>query len=452
MDDIDNIRSIVKEELLKTFGQEILYAKDCQILSVSILQKTNRQISSSTLKRLFGIIHSPYNLSKYTLDTLAIYLNYTNWDALKNSFADSKPSFSEQDYWTLLKKRIQIVSSHSLTSMKAKLGNQFSDFQGREFAINKFETFLNSPYLATAFIAPGGYGKTTIVAQLVELFFTGPHARYPKDIVCLVDGSILTNLVNLNLEVVRLKNIIEFEQRNSFSIYFRKHPEQVKGRFVLIIESLYQIYHQEEKLNNFIENLMDLVSAYEDVSWFKLLITCRPDNWKNFSNLILKNPHLESKWFDVHFGGSATDSINVPLLSKSEIMYFLNKRHSAKRVEQFKFHYPDVTETFNNPYLLQLFSTIQNPKGIHTDLELLDYFVSEKILTEPYLEEKSTIISAFFKFSNYLKKSSSVNKADLPTSAEYSCAYRELIFNNLLYEFTISGQLSVSENLCEIFQ
>ena len=28
-----NIRSIVKEELLKTFGQEIIYAKDCQILS-----------------------------------------------------------------------------------------------------------------------------------------------------------------------------------------------------------------------------------------------------------------------------------------------------------------------------------------------------------------------------------------------------------------------------------
>ena len=180
----------------------------------------------------------------------------------------------------------------------------FPDFQVREFAIKKFESFLNSPLTATAFIAPGGYGKTTIVAQLVEIFFTGPHARYPNDIVCLVDGSILLNLINLNLEVVRLKNIFEFEQRNSFSVYFRKHPEQVRGRFVLIIESLYQIYHQEEKLNHFVENLMDIVSAYEDVSWFKLLITCRPDNWKSFSNLILKDPHLESMWFDVHFGGS----------------------------------------------------------------------------------------------------------------------------------------------------
>ena len=54
--------------------------------------------------------------------------------------------------------------------------------------------------------------------------------------------------------------------------------------------------------------------------------------------------------------------------------------------------------------MLQLFSTNQNPKGIYTDLELLDYFVIEKILIEPYLEEKSAFISAFFKLSNFANR------------------------------------------------
>ncbi len=435
----DNIRSIVKDEFFKKLGQEIIYAKDCQSLSISILQKTNRQISITTLKRLFGIVQSRYKPSKYTLDSLAIYLDYRDWEDLNKSYLTRIAGLTEPDYWTLLKSRIQQVTNRSLKSMKAKLGDQYSDFQVREFAVKKFEAFLDSPQIATAFIAPGGYGKTSIATQLTELFFTGPDARYPGDIVCLVDGSILVNLVNLNLEVVRLKNIVDFQQRKSFSNYFRKHPEEVKGRFVLIIDSLCQTYHQEDKLNLLVENLMDMVSAYEDVSWFKLMVTCIPGDWKKFSYLVLKHPHLESKWFGVHFGGTAGDSINVPLLSRSEIMYFLGKRHSAKMIERFKFYYPDVTQVFNIPYMLHLFSNNQNLKGIHSDLELLDYFVSNKVLTEPYLEEKSGIINSFFRLSGSARQNSVVKKADLALSSDYGIAYKELIASNVFYEFTIRG-------------
>jgi len=445
MCELDNIRSIIKGEFLRKLGQEIIYAKDCQVLSISILQKTNRQISITTLKRLFGIIHSRYKPSKYTLDSLAIYLDYRDWEDLKKSTPDPGPVFTGADYWTLLKKRIHQVTERSLRSMKAKLGDQFSDFQVREFAIDKFEDFLKSPQIATAFIAPGGYGKTCLTTQLAELFFTGHKARYPEDIVCLIDGSILVNLINLNLEVVRLKNIVDFQQRKSFSTYFRKHPEQVKGRFVLIIDSLYQTYHQEDKLKLLAENLMDIISAYEDLSWFKLMVTCRPGDWKRFSHLIQKNPHLESKWFGVHFGGNANDSINVPPLTKSEIMYFLGKRHSAKMLERFKFYYPDVTQVFNIPYMLQLFSNNQNPKGIRSDLELLDYFVSNKVLVEPYLEEKSGIINAFFRLSASAKQGAGVNKADLALSSAQSIAYEELLACNVFYEFTLRGSyLSVN--------
>ena len=285
--------AILKEEILRIFGHEILYAKDCQVLSAAIQQRTNRRISISTLKRLFGIIQSTHNPSRYSLDTLAIYLNYPSWADLRSSFKLYQAADSGKDYWTLLKTRIQPISKRSLASMKARLGPGFPDYQVREFAVHRFESFLQSQHTALAFIAPGGYGKTTLVTQLVEIFFTGPHARYPEDIACLVDGSILLNLLNLNLEMVRLKNVFEFEQRNSFSVYFRQNPELVKGRFVLIIDCLCQIYYQEEKLNSFVENLLDLVSAYKETPWFKLVITCKPDNWKNVSNLILRDPGLD---------------------------------------------------------------------------------------------------------------------------------------------------------------
>ena len=85
-DNIDIFVSHLKEDIQKKFGQEILYGKDCQALSDLIQQDINRQVSVSTLKRFFGIIQSPFNPSKYTLDTLAIYLKFENWQDFINSF------------------------------------------------------------------------------------------------------------------------------------------------------------------------------------------------------------------------------------------------------------------------------------------------------------------------------------------------------------------------------
>lgn len=442
---MDKIRSIIRLELENAYGQEILYAKDCLSLSISIQEKTKRNISVSTLKRLFGIIESPYHPSKYTLDTLAVYLNFESWNELLKRRRPRAILAADQDYWTRLKSRVRNITDQSLSSMKSKIGEPYADFPVRQFAVDRFEEFLNTDQTATALIAPGGYGKTTIVAQLTEMFFVGQNARYPDDIVCLIDGSILFNLVNLNQEIERLLDMADMEDRNNFSNYFRRNPEQVRGRFVLIIESLYQIFHQEEKLNRFTENLMDIIASYDHIPWFKLLITCRPDNWKLFTNMIQKDINLKRFWFGVNFSGPATESINVPLLNKSEIREFLTKRHSARSAEELKYYHPDISELCNTPYMLYLFSANQYPQQICSDLELLENFVSGKILVEPYLQEKSAIIHTFFVRSDYLKKSISLNKLELPTSDEYSRAYRELIFHNVLYEYSIPGKyLSVN--------
>ena len=440
MEEIGNIRNLISGELLKAYGQEISYPKDCQYLSDSILQNTKRRISVSTLKRLFGIIKSPYNPSKYTLDTIALYLNYQNWSELKKSSKADQINAPEINYWLKLKSRIEVVTNHSLTTIKEKLEDQLKDFKPREFAIRKFETFLNSSYTATALIAPGGYGKTTMITQLTEIFFTGENARYPGDIVCLIDGSMLVNIMNLNLEIVRLKNIVDFQERNSFSNYFRQYPEEVKGRFVLIIDSLYQIYYQEEKLNSFVENLMDILFYYKNTSWFKCLITCRPDNWKLLLNHIQTRPDLENIWCDVNFHGSSADYINVPLLNKEEINYFLRKKHDCTSYEKLKFLYPDITELLNIPYMLNLFCALESPKIIHCELGILEYFYSQVILIEPYLEEKYAILYAFVQHSEYARKTNSVNKTDLPCTGTYKNAYKALIFNNILNEYSLPGK------------
>lgn len=73
------------QEIENVFGQKIRYPKDCEILAVEISSKTGTSISSSTLKRIFGLIKTNSQPNLYTLDTIARYINYKNWDEVQKS-------------------------------------------------------------------------------------------------------------------------------------------------------------------------------------------------------------------------------------------------------------------------------------------------------------------------------------------------------------------------------
>ncbi len=64
------------------FGREIRYPMDCEELAKSITKQTGSRISGSTLKRLFAFNKGTERPRLYTLDTIARYLGYPNWDHL----------------------------------------------------------------------------------------------------------------------------------------------------------------------------------------------------------------------------------------------------------------------------------------------------------------------------------------------------------------------------------
>ncbi|MGQ8336331.1 hypothetical protein ACUNWD_07245 [Sunxiuqinia sp. A32] len=443
--EIDFIRENIKDEIHKKYGKEILYAKDCQELSDLVLEKTHRQISVSTLKRFFGIINSQFKPSKYTLDTLAIFLDFKNWQDFFNSFEAQKHTYSKVDSWEHLRNRIMLITSHSIESYNSKFSKRSFYFPSRAFAEKKMEAFLASSKIATAFIAPDGYGKSTIALQLTNKFFIGENALYPNDIACLVDGRILPKLIQYNPEVGQVQNLYQFDPKRSFSDYFRKNPHEVKGRFILIIDGLNEIFYQPEKLNNFIENLLDIIASYEDIPWFKMVITCKPYIWDIFCKLLNRMSHLKSLWYDVAFDTLLTDTINVPLLEKHEIKDYLAKNHPEISYENLTFHYPEIIDIINNPYFLILFSTINGQENIHTDIELLDQVAYNKILSEPYSTQKCEIIDRLLEQSNLMKKIEQIKKTDLHLKNGMHSAYNDLIDSNILFEYTVPGSyLSVN--------
>jgi hypothetical protein len=68
------------QQIVEKFGKPIRYPLDCVALSVMIENKTGERISTNTLKRLLGFINETREPRLYTLDTIAKYIGYDDWD------------------------------------------------------------------------------------------------------------------------------------------------------------------------------------------------------------------------------------------------------------------------------------------------------------------------------------------------------------------------------------
>jgi len=89
------ISKLIQEKVEERFGKPIRYAKDCEILSMSIHAFTGEKISCSTVKRLFGLIESDNEPRLYTLDIIAQFLGYLNYDHLLQEFNPNKKELNQ---------------------------------------------------------------------------------------------------------------------------------------------------------------------------------------------------------------------------------------------------------------------------------------------------------------------------------------------------------------------
>jgi hypothetical protein len=86
------LSKIIRERIEQKFGQEIRYSKDCEVLANEISNHTTKKISASTVKRLFGLAKGIDEPRLYTMDVLASYLGYKNYDDLLIEFSSASSS------------------------------------------------------------------------------------------------------------------------------------------------------------------------------------------------------------------------------------------------------------------------------------------------------------------------------------------------------------------------
>ncbi len=430
----------LKDDVEAKFGRKIAYASDCESLSEQIQISTNRQLSSSTLKRIFGIIKSTFELSKFTLDTLSMYIQYPDWQAYTRSFEMEDDNVVKIDSWYQAKEKILNLTNASLESLKNKVGDRLNIFPVNKVAQRRLKKFLSSSKIATALISIDSYNRSTIIAQLTVKFFTGGQAKFPDDIVFLIDGGIFFNLVSRYSKDTRINNLIEYNAQKGFAADFREFPESVRGRMVVIIDCLDDIYSSEKKTNYFIENLLNIISTYENIDWFKLVITCSPRLWRKITNRVENNEILKSLWFDVNFEGTDDEFINIPLFKPVEIESILRLNNFPYKLDNLCFNHPDILEIIRYPSFLYMFLTLCQSKGEISDIDLLNNYIRQNILNAPFSHEKYSIIVLFFTLCDYGLKGDEVLKNELNLLPVMIPAYIDLLKNGVLSEYLVSDK------------
>ena len=88
----------ITELLREKSGNEIRLSRDCELLALDVESVTGEHIGVNTMKRLLGFIADEREPRTSTLDIIARYLGYDDWEALRLMDANSSnSSFDDRD-------------------------------------------------------------------------------------------------------------------------------------------------------------------------------------------------------------------------------------------------------------------------------------------------------------------------------------------------------------------
>ena len=88
----------IKQLLKEKSGHEIRLSHDCELLALDIESVTSEHIGVNTIKRLLGFIADERTTRTSTLDVIAHYLGFANWEDLRLADENySNSAFDDRD-------------------------------------------------------------------------------------------------------------------------------------------------------------------------------------------------------------------------------------------------------------------------------------------------------------------------------------------------------------------
>jgi len=426
----------LKTLILEKCGIRFITPADCKRISIEISRHLNKNVSETTIKRLFGFAVVKHKFSTFTLTTLAEYVDMAKTEIVAPA-AFIAPLEEKTDAFKVLKDKTDKITHFTLKTVRNRSGIPYEMTIGRKFAEHDFEEFYNGNYVFTCFISQPGYGKTILLSHLAEDMFFRPNAPYGHSCILFIKAYSFFNKDTLHIDIEeQLRSQLQIGANENVLDYINKLQIQRGSKFIIIIDGFGELVLKKEDKNILFDSLINLICSLEEYKNIKLILSMRSTSWIRFYDRVRHSSYMKSKWFCGNYF-NLNELSNVPPLSEKEvdiivskINYLDNKEINPRLKNQLKF-----------PFHIQLYYQLKEEDpdfNYYTNItffELISRFIQEKIYRSNYYTEKILFLKKIIQLTNYGKLTASVEKDSLLAElAVFRNAYMELLSDGILME------------------
>jgi hypothetical protein len=429
---LDKIRKLI---LLRNSIKHIT-PSDCRLISLAIQKKTQKNISETTLKRLFGFAQVKNKFSKYTVNALLEYVEESEgYDLVAPEIL--QPSATVNESLSNIQLNALDITYSTLKNIKNRSTVPYSCTIPRIFANFDFEYFYSSDYSFTVFASQAGYGKSILLSHLVQNQFLEKEARYKKDIILFVTAGELFDGQDepYSLEN-RIKSKIGLKQNSNLLDYFRSKNQKQGIKFVIIIDGFSDLPSDKISKPEIFNKLITLITSIGDENFVKVIFSMRSTMWSRFYDRIKNIPFIRKMWFPGTYFNIRIQS-NIPPLAISEIEEILEKIDP----DRYKKVDPSLKAKLNYPFYIQWYYLLKEEFPSFDSFtnivffEIIDRFIHEKIYNTTYATEKVLFCRKLIILSEFGKGTKMAPKLELIADlSNFKNAYRELLAEGILME------------------
>jgi len=441
---------MLKQLVLATAGIKVIIPAVFKELSASILLSTKKQVSSSTLKRIYGFAAYNFQPSLYTLNVLAEFCGYESWvhfTAKTNAESLTIPASANAITQYSLQSKALETSVQTLQSLKNKSGIPYALTISRDLLNEHLEIFVNSDYPITVFSSPAGYGKTIALCHWVEDYIQRIKKQQSKDVVLFLSTKILSRINqhdNIQQWLLSLSGMYAdgLFSNETLLEHLQKH------RFYLILDGLDSTNLTEMQLDAATNMLLDNLNLYGNYSNFRVIITMRSATWINFQRQLINENKLDQCFLG--FMTNETSDKNFSLFTPHEIKLLVNKIKPGLHLTNDLHH--EVFSLFGYPPFFQYYYQKNAKNFALNELEIFDTYdviynyILDKIYTGRYCTEKVLLLNAVLKNGRYKKGDFCTDKLKIYEDiARYNDAYNDLISIGIIREVNLSNDTGYLE-------
>ena len=428
---------------------------DCYRLALEIKSATNKSISETTIKRVFGFASSVHQPSIYTLNALAEYCGFGSWNNFYTQMEQNKLQTSQQKTWGEIALNATKISLFNIQSNKHKCGIPHHLTIDRE-RMNGFVHHFNQSGATVGILSgPAGYGKTVAVSRWVEKQISQNHTTSNSDIHFFTNSLSLLQGTAFGYHSNRwLAHLLGFDTSELLDTFMESHRDMTPGNFYLVIDELHCDLVADRQFHTVISQFIEMVSHFAQYKWFRVILVLRTITLLKYESLF-KDTIINPQWFSVLSGEAGNKWASMNTFSNTELCQLAkNVNGKTKAYQLFRV---SENELINVPLFFQYYYELFGEKLNISEVSRFDeyliitQYLKKKIFNGVNTMAKQALMEELTGLTEEGHGSLNIGKRQAyAVIKQYRSAYNDMLYAGVLQEST-SG-LEVRQQMVIRFQ